>query len=195
MYTPSDWYWFIGSDDTQVWSSKRYNLVPVGDAEYAAWLDLDPGNLPTKVPTMAELEAVLAAQYPAGSLVTYNTDARERRINDGIMVGGVPFATDPITQAELNGAYIFTQSNVGATFQWKLPDGSFVTLDKQAVQDVQGHLTDFKSKCFACEDDTLTEIEGSTITTLAQIDAAYAAVPNSYTMAVQLQPRHQRQAS
>ena len=37
-YRPSDWYWFIGGDTSNVWSSARAMLVPATDADYVAWL-------------------------------------------------------------------------------------------------------------------------------------------------------------
>jgi hypothetical protein len=57
-YIPSDWYWMIGGDQTQVFSSKRNALVPVSDASYQAWLSL--GNTPTQIDTVASLHDVLA---------------------------------------------------------------------------------------------------------------------------------------
>jgi hypothetical protein len=36
----------------------------------------------------------------------------------------------------------------------------------------------FVQACFTCESNTLTAINGGSITTLAQIDAAFAAISN-----------------
>lgn len=35
---PNNWYWFVGADDTQVFSSATGTFVPVADATYVSWL-------------------------------------------------------------------------------------------------------------------------------------------------------------
>ena len=56
-YVPTDWYWIIGGDQAQVWSSKRNASFAVSDATYQAWLAI--GNLPTQIDTMSNLQGVL----------------------------------------------------------------------------------------------------------------------------------------
>ena len=63
MYNPKNWYWAVGADTTQVWSSAAAAYVAVDDADYLAWLE---ENLPTHNASEAELKAVFAEQYPAG---------------------------------------------------------------------------------------------------------------------------------
>jgi len=178
MYTPSDWYWLIGSDDTQVWSSKRYNLVPVGDAEYVAWLALDPGNLPTKVPTMAELEVVLAEQYPPGTLKTYNDDLRYRKETGGLTLStGMPIKTDDRSKIHINGVRVaILEAPVGATAKWHAADGTIWTLDIAGANLMSNELQIFVNNVYKVSAQVLDDIGTGTITTLAQIDAAYAAV-------------------
>ncbi len=57
-YTPSDWYWIVGGDETRVFSSKGGAFVLVADAAYAAWVA--EGNAPTRIASKAELGEVLA---------------------------------------------------------------------------------------------------------------------------------------
>jgi hypothetical protein len=59
-YTAFDWYWIVGGNTVQVYSSKVSvrNYVPVSDAAFVAW-SVD-GMLPTKIDTEANLGAVLA---------------------------------------------------------------------------------------------------------------------------------------
>lgn len=33
----ANWFWFIGEDEAQVWSSAAHGYVPVSDASYIAW--------------------------------------------------------------------------------------------------------------------------------------------------------------
>jgi len=59
VYYP-DWYWFVGSDKTQVFSSARMRFVPVADATYGAWLST--GRVPLSADDMAALYGVLFTQ-------------------------------------------------------------------------------------------------------------------------------------
>src|SRR5262249_22257775 len=63
-YDPSKWYWIVASDTTRVWSSAAATYVPATDAGYTAWLA--EGNMATHIVSEAELQEVLAQQYPAG---------------------------------------------------------------------------------------------------------------------------------
>lgn len=58
QYNPKDWYWIVGGDESQVYSSKLGNYVAVADQTYQAWLAA--GNLPTRIVNAAELGEVLA---------------------------------------------------------------------------------------------------------------------------------------
>lgn len=57
-YDPSNWYWIVGADDTQVFSSAPGNYIPASDAAYQAWLA--NGGVPTRIASEAELGEVLA---------------------------------------------------------------------------------------------------------------------------------------
>jgi hypothetical protein len=59
-YNSFDWYWIVGSNATQVYSSKANvrNYVPVTDPAFVAWST--DGSLPTKIDTEGNLGAVLA---------------------------------------------------------------------------------------------------------------------------------------
>ena len=191
MYKPSDWYWFIGADTENVWSSARAMSVPISDPDYVLWSEVNPIS-PT-LATMAELEDTLRVSYPRGTLPTYTAHVRQQTGGGGIVVNGLPFATDALTLGSLNSAYIYTQAKTASTFSWKLPDGSFITLDMADIAALQNAANEFWQNCFTCEDTTLTGIEGGTITTHAQIDAAFAAISNTFTgLTADLEVRHRR---
>ncbi len=62
-YNPAAWFWIVGNDETQVYSSARASTVAIGDKAYKAWLA--QGNVPTRIASMDELRDVLqAAQVP-----------------------------------------------------------------------------------------------------------------------------------
>lgn len=181
VYNPSDWYWMIGSDDQNVWSSARYTLVPIADAAYVAWLATY--YQPTPIPSMAELTQVLATQYPAGILQTYNGYIRWQRRNAGVIISSlspVAFMSDEASVNDINSSYNYGQANLGATFQWKMSDGSFVPLNNQQIATLHNNVLNFVQSCFELENTNLAAINGGTITTLTQIDDAFAAISNVF---------------
>lgn len=58
-YTPQNWYWIVGNDETQVYSSASGDYVPVSDATYVSWLA--DGGKATRITSSDELGEVLAA--------------------------------------------------------------------------------------------------------------------------------------
>lgn len=65
IFTPSDWYWQVGADTTQFWSSATAGYVPDDDAAYLAWLAIIP-NQPTVIADEDNLWEVLRQVYPPG---------------------------------------------------------------------------------------------------------------------------------
>lgn len=58
-YNPTDWYWVVAGSDTQVYSSKDGDYVPVTYPTYVAWAE--DGTLPTRIDTEDSLAEVLAS--------------------------------------------------------------------------------------------------------------------------------------
>jgi Domain of unknown function (DUF4376) len=193
MIDLANWYWIVGGDEANVWSSARAASVPASDADYVAWREVP--HQATIIASMDDLEAVFTAQYPPGMLTTYSVAVRDKTLVAGITVNGLPFATDALTVGSLNTAFIYVQQKSAETFSWKLPDGSFITLDKPDIIALQDAVSGYGQDCYACEDTTLDGLEAGTITTHAQIDAAFAAVQNTFTGLSQTtvaSRRHQR---
>jgi hypothetical protein len=61
MFDASNWYWVVASGTAQVYHSARVAYVLPSDAAYVAWLAA--GNLPTQIPSAAELLGVLQQQW------------------------------------------------------------------------------------------------------------------------------------
>lgn len=59
-YTPRNWYWFVGSDRSQVYSSAGGDFVTGDDPAFLAWSA--DGTAPTIIMSAEDLGAVLA-QY------------------------------------------------------------------------------------------------------------------------------------
>jgi hypothetical protein len=58
-YTPTNWYWFVGNDQANVYSSALWAYVPITDATYAAWTAT---NKTTKIDSKESLVQVLTEQ-------------------------------------------------------------------------------------------------------------------------------------
>ena len=199
----ADHYWVIGGSTAEVYASKTNTLVPVGDADYTAWLVIN--HAPTPIANEGELAGALASNgstlpawllasdiciqptpttYSKIQLKDYSATARWDKMRGGIVVNGIPFPTDPITLGSLNSAFIYTSDQI-KSFSWKLPDGTFITLDTQGVKDLQNSVSKFGQDCFACEDANADAIDAGTLIDLPAIDATYAAISNLFTGAVQ----------
>jgi hypothetical protein len=139
--------------------------------------------MPSPIPTMQELYGVLAAQYPAGSLPTHNAAVRYSKASGGVVISSIsaiPFFTDPVSRNTVDSAYNYAVANPGHITDWKLSDGSFIKLTEAQLAKVLQDMAGFVQACFTCESTNATAITGGTITTLAQIDAAFAAISNVY---------------
>jgi hypothetical protein len=100
-------------------------------------------------------------------------EARYRKEVGGLMLAGMPVATDDRSKLLIFAARTKAKEDAETTKRWKT-DGGFVTLDAAtliAIGDaVEAHVT----ACFDLEDDVVTQIEAGTITTREQVDAAFA---------------------
>jgi uncharacterized protein DUF4376 len=182
-YNAYYWYWL--ADDGRVFSSERQVIVDENDSNYIAW---KANNTATQWPrddagnqTNDALQQVLA---PYGTLfvdlIFYTADARWRKQTGGITVAGNAYLTDRVSENERNAAYNYVQANPGTVIDWKLPNGSFVSLDEAALTHVALTEGGFVQSCFTCEKDTVASITGGTITDRAGVDAAFAAVSNVF---------------
>lgn len=57
-FNPSDWFWIVGGDESQVYSSAAGSYVQTSNKQYENWLAA--GNVPTRIVSEVELGEVLA---------------------------------------------------------------------------------------------------------------------------------------
>jgi hypothetical protein len=196
-----DWYWTI-NNSLEVYQSANNVLVPQDDTNYLAWQETHGGLLATPIGTEAELALVLrqrGTQIPAWllsldhfiqpspgaydipQLKGYSGWARYNKSVGGIVVNGIPFPTDALTLSALNSAMLYTSDKQINTFSWKLPDGTFITLDTTGIKNLQSTVASFGQSCFVADDNNCTAIDAGTITGLDAIDVVYAAISNNFT--------------
>lgn len=176
-----DWYWVVANDPSNVWSSARAMSVPDTDADYQTWLGY--GRTPTYIASQADLEAMFAVQYPAGALRPYNADARYRKASGGVIITSlspVLFLTDPTSRNTVNSAYQYAATNPAHLTHWKMSDGTFIDLTSAQMTTLNNTMTTFVQSCFTMESTNLTGIGNGSITTIAQIDAAFAGISNVF---------------
>lgn len=107
-------------------------------------------------------------------LRAYAALARYNKEVGGTAVNGVAYATDRETQGKLIGAYNLAQVNQNLNIDWKLPNGTFTTLNATAITAAAVAVGSFVQQCFGAEAAIVVGINNGTITTTAQIDEQLA---------------------
>jgi hypothetical protein len=111
----------------------------------------------------------------AADLLAYAKEARWRKEVGGINVGGVPIATDDRSKLMITGARIKADSNAQWSTEWAGADGLTYTVTAPLMIAISDAVSDHVDHCFAVYATVKSAIEAGTITTNAQIDAAFAA--------------------
>ena len=184
-YSPYNWYRL--ADDGRIFASARQIITDDTDPDYSAW-----NGTATPWPrdvagnqTNAALQDVLTPYNVFVDLIAYTAYARFNHASGGVVVtslgGSTLFLTDPVSRNTINSAYDFmTQKGGGYTVQWKLSNGTFITLNVTQMTTLMNAVATFVQSCFTCESTTVSAINGGTITTHAQVDAAFAAISNVF---------------
>jgi hypothetical protein len=181
-FNPYNWYWLM-ADGTTLFSSAASARIPTSDAGYQAWIAQGFVATPwprdsTSTETDAALQAVLAEYNIYCTLNYYSANARYNKASGGCIITGKPFLSDPVSRNTLDSANSYAVANPGHITDWKLADGTFIPMAQADLANALQLMATFVQACFTCESNTATSISGGTITTHAQIDAAYAAISN-----------------
>lgn len=189
-----DCYWFVGGDQTKVYSSARNIYVdPEADAAYSAWRAVNgpPANLQGEseiwyyVQTFQPLwlwdgtyvSQPAAGQYRKTQLQNYNANARFNKVVGGMVANGVPVNTDDRSRGLISTARGTAIDNPSATFSWYGSDGNFYPLDSAGMIELAKEVGDHVNLCYSTFQQVDGGIAGGSITTLAAIDSAYSAFP------------------
>lgn len=189
-------YWNVGESSTVVYSGASNSYVSQQDPAYVAWLAA--GHLPSRILNEAELWAVLTAvrpdalpswlfdgttfvppsatTYSTAQLVAYAASKRYDTENGGLTFSGIPVATDDRSKQMIMGARIAASSDPNFTTQWVGADGNVYVLNATQLIAISNAVLAHVSTCFSVYATVKSNIVGATVTTLAQIDAAFAAI-------------------
>ncbi|PWU76220.1 hypothetical protein DK867_02810 [Ochrobactrum sp. POC9] len=113
--------------------------------------------------------------HPGMTLQEYAAAKRWEKEVGGIELNGLTVATDDRSKTMISGARVAAMANPDFTTAWKGSGGEFAPLDASAVVAISDAVLAHVSNCFATEAQVLAGIDAGTITTVEQIDAAFAA--------------------
>jgi hypothetical protein len=203
LFNAADWYWFVGGDQVNVYASKRNIYVDsTTDTDYQAWVGIIGGPA-ISIGTEAEIWPSLQAQavlpdwmfdgttfsqpadgvYTKTQLSAYSANARYAHASGGVIISSlspVSFLSDPVSRNTMASALDYVTAHSGTIVQWKMSDGTFIAVDHTALTTMVNDVAGFVQGCFTCESNTAASINAGTITTLAAIDSAYAAISNVF---------------
>ena len=179
-------YWL--ADDGRVYSSGRQAIVDKTDALYLAWIEEgktedDPeGSVAMPWPrdgagaqTSAALQAILSPWGLFVDLAAYAASARYAKEIGGVKAGTAQVDTSRQSQAMVANAYSFMQQSGAASTQYKT-DSGWVTVTADQMKSIALAVGTHVQACFAAESDLDAKIAAGTVTTTAQIDAAFTAL-------------------
>lgn len=127
-YNPNDWYWYIGTDTSKLWSSKRMTYVTPSDPDYQNWQAL-LGVIILISPDTVSLCSAMQQQALPGFLMTMNIQI----ISNSNPDMNATYGLDPVTLNQIGVVARDVASGIGlplesTTFQYPSLDGTLKTM-------------------------------------------------------------------
>jgi hypothetical protein len=123
---------------------------------------------------LAALQDVLTPYDIFADLTAYAANVRWKKEVGGMTLNGVDYPTDRETQSKMGSAFLLAMADPTSTFKWKLSDGTFTpTIDATTMQAVAKAVGQYVNGCFLTEETVAAAVAAGTITTRAQVDAAF----------------------
>ncbi len=165
-YDPRSWFWIVGGDDTRAYSSAARGYVDIAQA--------DPKRI-TRIESEASLIDVLdrAGITHGLDLAAYAAAARYRKEVGGIDVGGIAIATDDRSKQMIMGARIAANADPDFVTAWVAADGSIHGVNAATMIAISDAVLAHIAACFATFAEIKAQIDSGTITTMAEVDAAF----------------------
>jgi len=82
-------------------------------------------------------------------------ERRDKAMVGGMVVNGISIATDDLSQQRITGAALSAQIDSTTTVNWKLPDGTFTTLDAAQIIAIAQAVRTHVQACFDREAELL----------------------------------------
>lgn len=80
-FNKADWYWVVGEDETQVWSSATMSYIPQNTPAYVSWLST--GNFPIRIATKENMDTIISNLTSGGSVIFRQA---RKYLNEGITI-------------------------------------------------------------------------------------------------------------
>ena len=144
----------------------RFSVLERQNGDLEVILDDDESSVPLS--EFGDFEASGATK----ALISYAAQKRWSVETGGIVVGGVPVATDDRSKVMIIGARVKADADPNFTTEWKTPAGTFATVNAATIIAISDAVLAHVDACFAIDATVLAEIADGTITTIAEIDAA-----------------------
>lgn len=147
--------------------------VSVGDPDdRATWrIDFDPS---ATAPQRQAARALLVT-YTGLDLTAYIAAAHAALRDGGVTVGGMRVKTDAESRGLIDGAYALSQARPDSTIDFKAATG-WAGIDSQTMQTVSIAVGLWVQACYSAYRRLDEGRAVGTVTTTAQVDAAFAAV-------------------
>jgi hypothetical protein len=136
---------------------KKVSWHPVvRDEGPIAFTGLENGDwvVRTALPTLDEIRAARLAEL---------ANLRWEKETGGTVFNGMPIATDAVSQTKYIGAVVGAQIAPNAVINWKMADGTFVSLDAQAITAVAMAVRAHVQACFDREAELKAWIEAASM--------------------------------
>ena len=158
MMNPTNWFAFVGDDDTRVWSSATNSYVPADDPNF---VKMKGPECPGKLPDEAELWGVMQASAP-GYLPDW--------LFDGETFSQT--APDVYTKSQLHAfaRATFTQRLAAVSVEDRL---RALELRAQGKEGPANELFSSVDGAYSALDWVTASIDGDTMTTLDQVNEAF----------------------
>jgi hypothetical protein len=194
VFDARDWYWFVGGDTTQVYSSFRNIYVdPTTDTDFGIWA-AETNQNPSPATNEGDIWFYVMEFFPLylwngetmsqpaegawtkDQLNNYNVNTRFDKVNAGMVAAGVPVRTDDYSRGLIQGGLAAAQANPDFVTQWFGSDGNFYTVDASQMIELATTVANHTNTCYTVFASTAQGITANTITTLDQIDTAYVGL-------------------
>jgi hypothetical protein len=190
VFNPTNWFWFIG-DDTKVYASARNIYVDPSDQAYVAWSE---GNHTTTLQDEAEawyyMKAVLPnwmfdgttfvqpgeGAYTPTQLKNYSGVVEDVAANSGMVAAGIPIGTDPATKRKVADARTAAEADPDYTSTIVGSDGNLYPVNSTKLIEMSDAVIAYGTVLNDTYATLHTDIDAGTVTTLEQINAAFAGV-------------------
>lgn len=154
----------------------------VREVAYEAVITAPAGGLLVASETVGEgwtyYDGVLTPPPPVpptkDDLTAYAADTRWRKEIGGIVVGGVPVATDDRSKQMIIGARLAADADPDWTTQWVGADGAIYPINAAAIIAISDAVQANVNACFVAYAAVKSDIDAGDITTTQEIDDAFA---------------------